>query len=87
MDVQVALVVILSLLTVNLVVVGVYIVMVLKEFRETVRKLNAVLSSVQTVADSVVNPVTSLSSLFSGVTSGIKMFSAIKSIRKRKEEK
>ena len=50
MDVQVVLLIILSLLTINLVVVGVYVVIVLKEFRETIKKMNTVLD---TMADAL----------------------------------
>ncbi len=44
MDIQVILIFILALLTINLLVVGVYAVLVLKELRETVKRANKVLS-------------------------------------------
>ena len=88
MDIQVVLVVILSLLTINLIVVGIYVIMVLKEFRETVRKMNKVLDTVQSVSDSVAAPITNISGMMAGLTSGLKVFSAIKSFKSnRKEER
>ena len=88
MDVQLVLLVTLSLLTINLVVVGIYVIMVLREFRDTMKKLNGFLDTVQTVTDSVTAPISTLSNVFAGVTSGLKVLNAFKSLkREQKEEK
>lgn len=86
MDIQVLLLIILSLLTINLVVVGVYIIVVLKDLRRTVNKMDTVLSTVQDVTDKVSLPIMSLSGLAAGVSSGLKMFDAIRSLKKNEED-
>ena len=68
MDIQSILIFILAILTVNLIAVGIYVVLVLKEFRETVRKANDVLDNVHEVTDAVANPITSIAGIISGVT-------------------
>jgi hypothetical protein len=83
-DVQLVLIVILALLTINLLIVGVYVVLVLKDLRTTISKTNDVLDNVNTVAESagtmsqaISNPVTSIAGFANTVASG---FTAAKSI-------
>lgn len=86
MDIQVLLLVILLLLTINLIVVGVYIIAVLKDFRKVVSRLNSVLETVQGVTEKVSFPVMSLTGIMAGLTSGIKFLDAIKGKKKDSEE-
>ena len=77
MDIQGILIFILALLTLNLIAVGIYLILVLKEFRETIKKANLVLDNVHEVTDAVANPITTIAGIISGVTNSIK---AVKSI-------
>ncbi len=86
MDIQIVLVIILAILTLNLVIVGIYVVMILKEFRETIKKMNGMLDTISIVTESVATPITNLSGLLGSVTSGMKFFNAITSFKKRREE-
>lgn len=86
MDVQVVLLIILSLLTINLVVVGIYVVIVLKEFRETIKKMNNVLDTMSEVAVSVSGPIKSISSLAAGLSSGLRVLNVFKSLTKKRKE-
>lgn len=86
MDLQIVLIFILALLTLNLMVVGFYVILVLKEFRETVKKSNAVLDNVHKVSDAVSNPITSLAGLVTGITEGVKAVKSITSLIDRGEE-
>lgn len=86
MDFQIVLLIILSLLTVNLVVVGVYVVVVLKEFRQTVKKMNIVLDNATEITDSIAGPITAISSIATGLTQGLKVLSAFKFLKKDNEE-
>jgi len=81
MDIQVILVFILALLTLNLMVVGFYVILVLKDFRETLKKSNEVLDDVHTVTDRVANPITSLAGMVSGIVEGVKAVKSITSLR------
>ena len=75
MDLQILLIFILAILTVTLVVVGIYVVFVLKDLRETIQKTNTILSDVESLTNAVSNPV-------SIITGAIKGFNAFKNLRK-----
>ena len=81
MDIQVILVFILALLTINLVVAGVYLILVLKEFRETIKKTNSVLDNVQSLSNVVSNPLTLLTGFMSAVVQGYNAVKSINTIR------
>lgn len=87
MDVQLILIIILALLTVNLLIVGIYVVLVLKDLRITISKTNDVLDNVNTVAESagtmtqaISNPVTSIAGFANTVASGITAAKSISSL-------
>ena len=86
MDIQTILIFILAILTVNLIAVGVYVILVLKDFRETIQKANSVLDNVHEVTDFVANPITSIAGIISGVTRGVKAVRAISSLIDDKDE-
>ena len=86
MDLQVVLIVILSLLTVNLIVVGIYVVMILKEFRETMKKFNKVLDTFENVTESVAAPIITLSNIAAGITSTLKVLDVFKSFKKKRSD-
>ena len=86
MDLQTVLIVILVILTINLIGVGIYVILILKEFRETVRKANHVLDNVGDVTDVVVNPITSLAGVITGVTQSVNAVKAISSLFDKKEK-
>lgn len=80
MDIQVVLVFILAILTVNLIFVGFYVILVLKEFRETIKKSNEVLDNIHEVTNTVANPITSLVGVVNGVVEGFKAVRTITSL-------
>ena len=81
MDLQVILIFILALLTINIIIVGVYVIIVLKELRVTIKKSNEVLDNVHSVTNAVSNPITSLVGIVSGVVEGFKAVKSITSLR------
>lgn len=80
MDVQLAFVVLVALLTGAAVVVSVYVVFVLKDFRLTIQKANSILDDAREVTDSVKRPVNSVMSLVDGVVKGIRAAKSVKTI-------
>ena len=80
MDIQTILVILLAILTINLIAVGIYVVLVLKEFRETVKKANLVLDNVHEVTDAVASPITSIAGIIAGVTESVRAVKAISSL-------
>lgn len=85
MDLQTLLIIILIVLTINLVAVGIYLVLILKEFRETVRKANLVLDNVHDVTDAVANPITTVAGMISGLTQSVRAVKSISSLIDKKE--
>lgn len=80
------LILIISLLTLNLLLVGAYIVLVLKEVRETVKKANKILDDVERVTEAVSNPVVDVAGILNAVTSGLKAFRAFRKNMEEDEE-
>ena len=78
MDLQILLIFILAVLTVVLVGVGIYVILVLKEFRETIQKANLIIDDVENLTNVVSNPL----SIITGVIEGIK---TVKSLKNREE--
>jgi hypothetical protein len=91
MDIQIILIFILALLTVNLMVVGFYVILVLKEFRQSIKKSNEIMDDIHGMTHAVSNPVTSLIGVVGGVVEGIKAVKGISTLvdftKKEKEEK
>lgn len=81
MDFQLTLILILSILTVNLVVVGFYIIVTLKEFRNTLTKMNSVLEDTSVIVHGIANPLSMLTGLVSSVTKAISATRSITSLR------
>lgn len=75
MELQIVLIFILAILTVTLVGVGIYIILVLKELRETIQKANLIIDDVETLTNVVSNPL----SIVSGLVKG---YQAIKNLQK-----
>ena len=93
MDIQVVLIFILALLTVNLVVVGVYVVLVLKELRETIRRANGILDNADNLTGFLANPLSAFSGILDAVIKGYKTVQdvrheirAVNSIRGEEED-
>jgi len=87
MDIQTILIFILSILTINLIAVGIYIILVLREFRQTIKKANYVLDNVNGFTDAIANPVSTIAGIISGVTESVKAVKKISSLMDNKEDK
>ncbi len=81
MDIQILLVFILAILTIALVAVAFYVIAVLKELRNTIKKSNDVLDDVHAVTNSVSNPVNTIMGIVSGLSQGIKAVKSITTLR------
>ena len=85
MDIQVVLIFILALLTINLVVVGVYVVLVLKELRSTIKRANSLLDNADSLGDFLSNPLSAFSGVLDAVVKGYKAVQEVRSIRSSKD--
>lgn len=85
MDTQTMLVIIIALLSANLIFVGIYIVLILKEVRQTVTKINGILDSASAVSSAMATPIVGASGAFSAFTEGVKAFKILKGLRNKKK--
>ena len=88
MDTNSLLVLIIALLTLNLLFVGIYIVLVLKEVRESVRRFNFILDQVGKVSESISAPIVGASGALLGFMEGRKFFRKLRAqhLRAKAEE-
>lgn len=85
METQTLLVVIIALLSVNLIFVGFYIVLILREVRGSVTKMNKFLDTVNEVSGAVASPIVGASDAISAFTQGVKVFNMLKRVREKKD--
>jgi hypothetical protein len=77
---QITLLIALIVLTINLTIIGVYVFLVLKEFRETVIKANMVMDDVHDVTDAVSTPIASIAGVVGGLTQSVRAVKSISSL-------
>lgn len=83
---QIALFLIIIVLTVLLLVLGVQVFVILREFRKTVLKANKVLDNTNIIAESVSSPLSSLSGFASSIKAGVSFVSLLKKIISKDED-
>lgn len=86
MDTQFLLVLIIGLLSVNLLFVGVYIVLVLKEVRESIRKFNQILETAHQLTHSLATPVMTAAGTVNAFMQGLKAVQTLKTRRVNSKE-
>ncbi|HLD51537.1 hypothetical protein A3K34_04335 [candidate division WWE3 bacterium RIFOXYC1_FULL_40_10] len=82
---QIALIVVLILLAVNLVIVAIYVTLTMREFRAAIKKASNVLDNVETVSE----PLSAVAGIIAGVSQSVKTIKEIGNLidsKKRKEE-
>lgn len=77
---QILLIAVILLLTVNLLFVGVYIILVLKEVKAAINRANQFLDKVNSVADSLAEPVLGAGSAIAGFIEGLRAIANVKDI-------
>lgn len=75
--------IVVILLTLNLLFVGFYIVLVLKEVRQAARRINSILESADHVVSSFSKPFVEASGVLVGLTKGLEI---VNSLRRNKKE-
>jgi len=77
---QVILVIVIILLTVLLLTLGVQVFFILREFKKTVSKANKVLDNTNVITQCVSTPISSLSSIATGIKTGATFISLFKKV-------
>ena len=80
---QTALFIVIIVLTILLLVLGIQVFFILRELRQTINKANKVLDDTGVITESVSGPISSLSSMATGIKAG----SVIASFLNRKKSK
>lgn len=83
MDTQFLLVFIIGLLTINLLFVGVYIVLVLKEVRNSIVKLNEILETANQLTKALASPVITAAGTIEAFMQGLR---AVQTLKARKNK-
>lgn len=83
---QVVLVFVIAVLTVLLLVLGIQVFFILRELRHTVSKANKVLDDTGLITESVSKPISSLSTIVSGVKLGALIAQRLKPKKKPKSK-
>jgi hypothetical protein len=78
MDTQFLLVFIIGLLSLNLLFVGVYIVLVLKEVRESLRKFNEIIETANQLTKSLAAPIITAAGTIEAAIQGFKAVQMLK---------
>ena len=81
MDTQFLLILIIGLLSVNLLFVGVYIILVLKEVRNSIQKFNEILETANQLTKSLAAPVITAAGTIEAFMQG---FRAVQTLKARK---
>lgn len=84
MDTQDLLIIVVALLTVNLLFVGAYIVLVLKEVRESFQKINAMLETASQVTAAVGAPIITAAGTLNAFVGGFSILQTVKDLRRKK---
>ena len=84
---QVILIVVIILLAILLIALGFQVFFILKEFRKTVSKANKVLDNTNVITQSVSAPISSLSSIATGIKTGATFINLFKKIISSDNEK
>lgn len=83
---QIVLLFVIVVLTILLLILGVQVFFILRELRQTVSKANKVLDDTGLITESVSGPITTLSTLATGVKTGAAVARLLKGITKSKKE-
>jgi len=75
---QILLVVVVTSLTTLLVFVGIQVIHILRELRESTQKLNKILDDFGVVSESVAKPIAGVSGFLTGIQSGAKLIQLFK---------
>lgn len=80
--IQIILLSVIVLLALILIILGIQVFFILKDFRVTIRKTNKVLDNIDSISESVSRPVSSFSDFFGGTSTITTILKIIQAIRK-----
>ena len=79
---QVILVVVITTLTILLTFIGIQVVYILKDLRETLQKVNKIVGQAESLTAAISKPITGISSLVEGIQSSLKIAELLGYVKK-----
>lgn len=79
---QVILVVVITTLTILLTFIGIQVVYILKDLRETLQKVNKIVGQAEALTTAISKPITGISSLIEGIQSSLKIAELLGYVKK-----
>ena len=79
---QVILVVVITTLTILLTFIGIQVVYILKDLRETLQKVNKIVAQAEALTTAIAKPITGISSLIEGIQSSLKIAELLGYVKK-----
>ena len=79
---QVILVVVITTLTILLTFIGIQVVYILKDLRETLQKVNKIVAQAEALTTAISKPITGISSLIEGIQSSLKIAELLGYVKK-----
>jgi hypothetical protein len=79
---QVILVVVITTLTILLTFIGIQVVYILKDLRETLQKVNKIVGQAESLTTAIAKPITGISSLIEGIQSSLKIAELLGYVKK-----
>lgn len=83
---QILLLIVVTVLTFLLLLLGLQVYFILRELRKTIIKMNKVLDDAGIISQSVAQPVSNLSGIITGVKTGLSILSIFSNKKKQKEQ-
>ncbi len=83
---QIVLVIVILVLSTVLAIIGVEVFFILREFRESVRKMNKILDDTGLISESVAKPIAGLSGFLSGLKSGAGIMKLLTKVTEKEDK-
>ena len=83
---QILLLSVVVLLSVLLLILGIQVFLILREFKKTISKINRILDDAAVLTESISAPIENFSSLLAGIKTGISFVNMFKAKKKQKKE-
>jgi len=74
---QIAIIASLVLITTIIVIAGIWLILILKELKSTLKKADSILDDTKTITAAVAEPVSSISEFIRGFKNGVSMFNSL----------
>ena len=83
---QILLLGVVIILSFLLLILGIQVFLILREFKKTISKINRILDDAATLTESISAPIENFSSILTGIKTGVSLMNMFKGKKKQKDE-